>query len=109
MEIKYLLELDDSCQQMLYAKGHHDRDEFLAACRRTIDFAVINDEDPVNLCYLRWRPLRGNIVSDRAADFTDKGRGATPVTVLDVWLPLSHRDQYHERCIQKAHTGEEGA
>ncbi|MBN2714035.1 MAG: hypothetical protein JXR97_16570 [Planctomycetes bacterium] len=106
--IRGFLADDDSCQQMLYAKGHHDKIDFLSACREEADFALINDDDEIRHVYMRWCPVRNSIVGDLAAYFQDKpGRGAFKVTVLNVWLPLWDTQEYHERFKSSATNGTE--
>lgn len=98
MLIHALYALDDSCQQQLYARGHVDLSAFIEACRDYAPHATIWADAGVRHCWIRWRPIRGNIVSDTAADILESGQpGATPVTLLEPWLPI-HAPAHHPDC-----------
>lgn len=94
IEINHSIAADDSCQLMLYAKGHHEDSEFIQACRAYLkrwDGRLLAQRhcDPIRRLY--WRTVRApsdNIVCDVMFKEASKGRGAYPVTVLDRWLPL---------------------
>lgn len=94
VEIKHSLAADDSCQMQLYAKGHIDAAEFLPACRRYLkswDGRGFKLNGPIKRTYWRAVPAPSdNIVCDVLFHECAKGRGAYPVTILDIWLPL-HR------------------
>jgi len=84
-----LYALDDSCQQMLYVEGHHPQDAVIRSCREYAPHAYIMDGQPVLHHWMRRRPIRGSVVADMACDFvTAPGRGAKPVTVLALWMPI---------------------
>lgn len=88
-DVEAIYALDDSCQQILYVRGHVDRDDLLAAAREYCPHAYISDGAFVVQQYMRHTPLRGNIVSDSKTTFqSEPGCGATPVTVLWLWLPI---------------------
>lgn len=85
---------DDSCQILLFAKGHHDAVAFRQAVRVHCEqnrphIGFIEYAAPgVRLTYYRTVPTPGNIVGPSAFVESRKGRGAWPVTILDGWLPL---------------------
>jgi len=92
MKIHYSYALDDSCQVLLYAKGHYKPGMFKAECER---FYKANFEQelsgldvPVKQTY--WRSVNApgdSLVSERQYVESEKGPGAFPVTILDKWLP----------------------
>lgn len=94
-QIEESIALDDSCQRMLFSRGHLDEASFRAACADHIraHHAVCClpriPQMRVLHKYLRHVPLRGNMVSDSKHIILDEpGAGATPVTMLSDWLPL---------------------
>ncbi len=93
---------DDSCQILLWAKGHHDHAEFLKACEqellrwdgRAVDLAG----KPIS--HKHFRTVKADAetkacgVCDETVRIESKaGRGAYAVTVLDEWLPLYYNSQ----------------
>lgn len=81
--------LDDSCQQLLYIRGHVDKAAMRQAARDYAPHAPISEGAYVLHQYMRHTPLRGNEVSDFTTNFQNEpGRGATPVTVLYLWIPI---------------------
>ena len=89
-DIQSIYALDDSCQQLLYVRGHVDKREMKESAREYAKHAYTGDSAYVLHQYMRTTPLRGNIVCDSKTTFQNEpGRGATPVTVLWLWLPMS--------------------
>jgi hypothetical protein len=90
LDVRAIYALDDSCQQLLYVRGHVDKREMKDAAREYAKHAYIGDGAYVLHQYMRTTPLHGNIVCDSKTTFQNEpGRGATPVTVLWLWLPMS--------------------
>lgn len=88
--------MDDSCQMMFWAKGHHSWGDFTAAVEAELQAEERTDipawviyQAPVKQTYQRSVPCVGNIVADRQFVYQDHpGRGATPVTLMDFWYPI---------------------
>lgn len=87
---------DDSCMIQLWAKGHHPRDEFIAACEQALftwDGRSVDLAD-VPIAHEHWRTVRADSetlergVCDYVHIVSTPGRGAYEVTVLQTWLPL---------------------
>jgi len=87
---------DDSCQILLWARGHHDRADFLKACEiqliewdgRSLSLAG----KPIK--HVHYRTVKADAetksrgVCDTIRIESKAGKGAYQVTVLDEWLPL---------------------
>lgn len=94
-EIEISYAMDDSCQLQFWCYGHYDWGEFTDAIQnyiiaegRDIPMWVVL-QAPVKKVYQRKVPVRDNIVADIRHVYSDtRGRGATPVTLMDFWFPL---------------------
>jgi len=92
--------MDDSCQMMFWAKGHHSWGDFIAAVEAELQTEERTDipewvicQAPVKQIYQRSVPCSGNIVADRQFIYQNEpGRGATAVTVMNFWFPI-HADR----------------
>lgn len=94
IKIEHSLASDDSCRMQLFAKGHHDEESFLKACRiylRRWDGRTLHLPGKT-VSRLHWRtvPIKGNIVCDAIFRESKPGPGAYPVTVMNEWQEL-HR------------------
>ena len=95
LEIEKSVALDESGQMQLLARGHVTWGEFIQAVmtllreeqRGDIPEWVIT-QAPVRHVYQRLVPRRGCTVSDSQFLHQETpDQGATPVTLLDFWLP----------------------
>lgn len=96
IEIEESIALDDSGQMQLWARGHVPWGDFVHAVMALLRDGQRSDipewvivQAPVRHLYQRQIPRRGSAVSDSQFLHQETpGQGATPVTVLDFWLPL---------------------
>ena len=100
-DVRQLLALDDSCQQLLYVEGHIEFALFIAAAERYAPFAVV-DSTQVRHAWIRWRKATAEEaepgVSETAAEIEDAPRkGSVAVTICEDWLPLWESQKRHER------------
>lgn len=96
MDVNIDYAADDSCQIMLWSRGHHEPAEFIAACQDEIKRWSGADVDlsgkPV--MHRHYRTVRADActaaigVCETLHIESKPGRGAYAVTVLGEWLPL---------------------
>jgi hypothetical protein len=96
IKIEESIAINDSCNFMLYARGHFEDRPFITACnlylREQLDRKELRATvGPVRRTYWRRVPLKDNICCDFQFIESGKGRGAFPVTVHERWMPI-HRE-----------------
>lgn len=87
---------DDSCMIQLWARGTHQKGQFLKECENALskwdDRNVTLQGKHVKYCHYRTvkadSETRSYGVCESIRIESKPGRGAYPVTVLDEWLPL---------------------
>ncbi|MAD44081.1 MAG: hypothetical protein CMH98_03670 [Oceanospirillaceae bacterium] len=85
---------DDSCQIQLYSRGRHPEKEFLEACSRFYAHEwdgkgrELPTEKPVTQTHWRTVPAPEDSICETQFVESKPGKGAYPVTILDVWLEM---------------------